>query len=332
MKRMLVIRFSALGDVAMTIPAIYSLARRYPNLRIDVVTRPFFAKLFINRPDNIDIIEADFKTTYRGARGMMRLMCRLSKLRPNCVADLHNVLRSWTIDTWMKLHGVKVAMVDKNRRSRRKLFTDKIAQRNFVDRYTDVFERLGYPVELTFRSLYQEVPAAPPVDVPEGSIGIAPFARYYNKTYPPEMMHRVVELLCKRGYHVWLFGGRGREEEELASWADDIKGCRSVAGKYSIDLELAMMSRMKVMVSMDSANQHLASLAGTPVLSIWGSTTPACGFLGYGQSQLNAIVKGLPCQPCTVAGSPTCPLGHLDCLCSIEPQLIVQRIINAIDR
>jgi len=113
MKKMLIIRLSALGDVAMTIPVVYSLARQYPSLHIDVVTRPFFARLFINRPDNISIVTADLTGRHKGAAGMARLMRELSKLRPDCVADLHNVLRSWEIDAWMRIRGVRVAMVDK---------------------------------------------------------------------------------------------------------------------------------------------------------------------------------------------------------------------------
>ena len=325
-KRLLTLRLSALGDVAMTIPAIYSLARRYPELQIDVVTRPFFARLFINRPANVSLNEADFSGSNKGIGGMWRLLKKLSKLHPDMVADLHNVLRTWQIDAWMRLRGVRVKMVDKNRRARRRLFTEKVAQPNYIDRYVDVFRRLGYPVELTFRSLFEEVPAQPPFEPMHPAVGVAPFARYYNKTYPPEMMRRAVEQLCHEGFNVYLFGGRGREEAELASWAADIDGCTSVAGAYPIEQELALMSRMNVMVSMDSANQHLASLVGVPVVSIWGSTTPACGFMAYRQSPDNVIVASLPCQPCSVAGSPTCPLGHLDCLCSIQPQTIVGKV------
>lgn len=327
---MLIVRLSALGDVAMTIPAIYSLAEQYPALQITVVTRPFFARLFINRPDNVSIVEADFKGRHKGVGGTWRLLRQLSALRPDCVADLHNVLRSWEIDAWFRLHGVRVAMVDKNRRARKRLFSQKEAQRNYVDRYADVFARLGFPIELTFRSVFDAREAEPPFEPRHPAVGVAPFARYYNKTYPPEMMRQVVERLCRSGISVYLFGGRGREQQELQSWADDIKGCESVAGLYPIEQEIALMSRMKLMVSMDSANQHLASLAGTPVVSIWGSTTPACGFAGYGQSADKAIVLSLPCQPCSVAGKPTCPLGHLDCMCTISPATIVDKVTETI--
>ena len=165
---MLIIRFSALGDVAMTIPVIYSVARQYPGERFDVVTRPFFAGLFINAPENVHVIPADFKESYRGAAGMRRLLHDLRALRPDCVACLHKPL------------------------------AEKVPQTGFITRYADVMARLGFPVELTFRSLYDHTPARPPFEPEHPAVGIAPFARYYNRTYPPTFRlgqrHRPVHL------------------------------------------------------------------------------------------------------------------------------------------
>ena len=332
MNRLLIIRLSALGDVAMTVPAIYSLAEQYPELHIDVLTRPFFAGLFINAPSNVHILTADFKSEYRGVRGMWRLLRRLSQLRPDGVADLHNVLRSWVIDVWFRMLGVKVAMVDKNRRERRKLFSEKAAQKNFVERYADVFASLGLPVKVGFVSLYERREAEPPFEPKQPAAGIAPFARYANKSYPLDKMHRTVELLSEAGVNVYLFGARGAEAEKMQAWADGTANCHSVAGRYPLAGEVALMQRMKVMVSMDSANHHLASLAGTPVVSIWGSTTPACGFMGYGQAAENAVCLGLECQPCSVAGAPECPLGHMACMNGIDPQEIARKVLDIIEK
>ena len=161
-RRVLAARFSAIGDVAMTVPAIYSLATRYPDLNIDVVTRPFFARLFINAPDNVNVIGVDFNKDYKGVGGTLRLLRRLGKLRPDYVADLHNVLRSWIIDRYFRLRGVKVVMVDKMRGKRSELFRTGQPQPSFIDRYAKVFAELGYPVSLTFKSLYQNhSPALP---------------------------------------------------------------------------------------------------------------------------------------------------------------------------
>lgn len=329
-KRMLIIRLSALGDVAMTVPAIYSLAEKYPDLTVDVVTRPFFARLFINPPANVNVIGVDFKGEYKGIGGTLRLLRRLGGLHPDCVADLHNVLRSWIIDNYFRLRGVRVEMVDKLRSKRSRLFKTGEQQPSFINRYAEVFSRLGYPIELTFRSLYSRNAAALSFEPQHPAIGIAPFARYFNKTYPVGQMREVIRGLCSAGYHVYLFGGRGSEAEEMQKWAASCANCESLAGRYQLEEEIALMGAMDAMVSMDSANQHMAALTGTKVVSIWGSTTPACGFLGYRQDRKNALCLDLPCQPCTVGGSPECPKGHFDCMSRLEPKSVVDRIMELV--
>ena len=221
---MLIIRFSALGDVAMTVPAIYSLATRYPDLNIDVVTRPFFARLFVNAPANVNVIGVDFKKDYKGVGGTLRLLRRLGKLRPDYVADLHNVLRSWIIDRYFRLRGVKVVMVDKMRGKRSELFRTGQPQPSFIDRYAKVFAELGYPVSLTFKSLYQNHSPALPFEPKHPAIGVAPFARYSNKTYPEGQMREVISKLTAGGYHVYLFGGRVTESYRLKEWAAATSG------------------------------------------------------------------------------------------------------------
>lgn len=336
-KRILVIRLSALGDVAMTLTVLYPLAKQYPQLQIDLLTRPFFAKLLINAPANLHVIEADFKDRYKGVEGTARLLKELKERHYDAVADLHNVLRSWEIDVWMRLNGVPVAMVDKQRGKRRRLLKGRFEPEwPYIERYADVFRRLGYPVKLDFHSIYRdgatEITPRPPVDIPAGAVGIAPFARYFNKTYPPELMEQVVGDLNGRGIPVYLFGARGKEAEQLEAWSIRYPGVTSLAGRYTLDMELAAMSSLALMVSMDSANQHLASLVGTPVVTVWGSTVPRCGFQPYGQPHELGICLNTDCQPCSIAGSPDCPRGTFDCMRGIKPQTIVDRVLSVLNR
>ncbi len=323
---------SALGDVAMTLPVIYSVCQAYPDTEFVLLTRPFFAKIFINHPENLSFVAADFKTEYKGKTGIYRLIKKLSSLNFTAVADLHNVLRSWIIDAYFLLKGKKVCMVDKERSKRNEANKNKIEQRSYIQRYCDVFDRLGFRANLKFKSVFENFPIQAPEKVNHPAVGIAPYARYKNKTYPLELMKKVVEKLTSKGINVYLFGARGKEADTLESWEMEYDLCHSLAGKMPITDELAMMSQMDVMVSMDSANQHLASIAGVKVLSIWGSTAPSCGFMAFGQSPDNVIISGMPCQPCTTAGSETCRLGTFQCLKSLEPELIVRRIEREIKK
>lgn len=325
----LVIRFSALGDVAMTIPVLYSVARQHPHVRLYVVTRPFFAQLFLNKPGNLFLLTVDLSGRNKGVHGMLALLRKLSRLHVDVVVDLHNVLRSWVIDLFYMLRGIRVVMVQKHRFDRHKLLKEKCYRphANFIERYAAVFARLGCQVKLDFRSLFDGNKTGDlPFVVKQPAIGVAPFARYYNKTYPLQLMRRVVEMLVAQGFYVYLFGGKGKEAELLDSWSESCNGCVSLAGKLAMEKELTVMSRLHLMITMDSANQHLASLVGTKTVTVWGSTTPVCGFLGYGQSLENAVCLDIPCQPCSIAGGNTCNKKHFQCLKDIEPKMIVHRV------
>ena len=98
-------------------------------------------------------------------------------------------------------------------------------------------------------------------------------------------------------------------------------------GKLNLERELMLISYLDVMLSMDSANMHLASLMGTRCVSIWGSTHPFAGFLGYGQSENDVVqIKDLTCRPCSVFGDKECYRGDWACLEEINIQQIINKI------
>lgn len=101
-------------------------------------------------------------------------------------------------------------------------------------------------------------------------IGVAPFAKHRGKIYPVDDMEQVVARLSEcEDYTIFLFGGRGYEEAVLGQWEFQYPHVKSVVGKYALDNELALISQLDVLLCMDSANMHFASLVGTRVISIW---------------------------------------------------------------
>jgi len=334
-KSLLVVRLSALGDVAMTIPAIYSLAMQHPEQPVKVLTLQPFARLFIGKPANVTLI-AVAKADIKGLKGLVRLLRLLSKEDIGLVADLHNVLRSWLVDAYFRLCGRRVAMLDKGRKARLTLLRERgsgAQHKAYTTRYFEVFRRLGFAVEPAFTTVLEHDTAQPDFtavlpDAEKTAIGIAPFARYQNKTYPLQLMEQVVAQLSADGrFRVLLFSGGKHEREQMEAWQGRYPNTLSVAGRYSLDDEIRLMARVRVMVTMDSANMHLASLVGTPVVSVWGSTTPQCGFMGWGQQQAHAMLMGCDCQPCTIAGSNSCRRGDFRCL-QFAPDALCRRIVS----
>lgn len=343
-KSVLVARFSAIGDVAMTVPVVYSACRCYPDVRFVLVTRPAMTAIFVDAPANLVVVGADVKKEYKGPAGMYRLVQKLvSEYQIDAFADLHNVIRTQFMGIFCRLRGIPVARINKGRAHKRaltrrnnKVMLPLISQRA---RYREVFYRLGLPLTEQFNGLYDgrckaddTLYAAIARPKPAGvrRIGIAPFAAHAGKVYPPDLMYKVVESLAARtDVQIFLLGGGGREQEILESWAAQLPRTQSLAGKrYGFAAELALFNHLDVMLTMDSANMHLASIAGTPTISIWGATHPYCGFKGWRQSDADMIQLPLTCRPCSVFGDRPCHRGDCLCLNGIKPETIVARIIE----
>lgn len=326
--KILVIRLSALGDIAMVWPALVAAAIAHPERDYFLLTSPMWED--VARPKNMHVVPY-YRHRYTGLRGFFRLLAELRKIEITKVIDLHNVLRSWLIDWAFRLQGVPVSMVSKERRERKRILHHEAEATPFTQRYA---EMLGINVnddDNDNENQNNNAEAYSPAQRDSSrSIGIAPFARYATKTYPLPQMREVVRLLAAKGTSIYLFGSRGNQAEVLQGWVEElgIGHCTKVVPLMNLTLsdELALMSRLKVMVSMDSANAHLAALMRTPVLSIWGSTTPACGFTPWPHPASRSICLNLPCQPCSIAGSEKCPLGHMNCLCQITPEQIVDLV------
>lgn len=331
-----------MGDVAMTVPVVFALAHQYPKLRISVLSRPFARAFFQNLPDNVEFMEADLKNEYKGIHGLNKLYRRLLAKHPTHVADFHNVLRTRYLRFRFNFDRFKTAHIDKHKSGKRKLCRKNnksfVQQPTSFQNYMDVLEQLGYPIQPDFKSIFtnggNDIQTLPNIigvkNEGETWLGIAPFAAHEGKMYPLEKMEETVRLLTVEHQHlrIFLFGGGSQEKEILNSWATKYKGCLCASSVlHGLSEELILMSHLDAMISMDSANMHLASLVGTRVVSIWGATHPYCGFLGWKQSSDDAVQNNqLSCRPCSVFGNKPCHRGDFACMNTIEPTDIVSRL------
>ncbi len=362
-EHILVMRFSALGDVAMTVPVVYSMAMAYPDVRITVLSRGFARAFFEDLAPNVSFMEADLKGEYRGVSGLNKLYRRLVAKNFTAVADMHSVLRSDYLRLRFNISFKKVAHIDKHRRMRARLVArkNKVLQQlpTSFENYTEVLNKLGYRFPLVFRSLFPEeggdlslLPEAiltsaaageaqdgdstkaPTKPAGEKWIGIAPFAAHQGKVYPIEKMRRVIASLTERysDARLFLFGRGEQEDEVFPQWCQEFKQCTHVGPLLeSMRQELILMSHLDVMLSMDSANMHMASLCAVPVVSVWGATHPFAGFMGWRQSADNVVEADMPCRPCSVFGNKPCMHGDYPCLNNIRPETIVSKIVKVME-
>ncbi len=343
--KVLIIRFSALGDVAMTIPQVYSVCRAYPHVTFVMLTQKVASTLFINRPENLQLFVAEVYTRHKGMLGLWRLARELQMLGIDTVIDLHDVMRSQYLRLLLRMMGKKVYILDKGRAEKRLLVArnHKVKKQltTSAQRYHDAFERAGLGYEPHFVSLYGDGRGdvatfshlSPEKASGEHWIGIAPFAKHEGKIYPLELMEKVVEKLSReKDVKLFLFGAGQYEASILGAWREKYPRVTSLADvRNGFPVELALISHLDVMLSMDSANMHLAALVNTPVVSIWGATHRYAGFLGYGVSSNNIIEIDMPCRPCSVFGDKPCYRGDYACLHRILVDNVYSKLLSFID-
>lgn len=336
-KHIAVMRLSAMGDVAMTVPVLRAFVKQYPHIKITVVSRPFFKPFFDTIP-SVSFFAFDEKVKHKGVLGLFRLFKELKALNVDAFADLHNVLRSKVVRTFFALSGRKIAAVDKGRAEKKALTRaeNKIFKSlpTMFQRHAAVFESLGFPVDLLNPSFPEKAKLSENIlNVIGGKspvmIGIAPFAQYNSKVYPLDLIQDVINQLAQNtDCKILLFGGGKKESAILDSLLQKHKNVVNMAGKIKFNEELELISNLDVMLSMDSGNAHIAAMLGVKVVSLWGATHPYAGFVPFNQPLENSLVpdrEKFPLLPTSVYGNKDVE-GYQDVMRTIAPSKVAQLI------
>lgn len=335
-RHILVLRFSAMGDVALITPIVKSFKAAYPDHKITVVSRPKFSAFFPNS-NNVNFFPADVDSKYSGWMGLLKLFIELKKSNPTVVIDLHDHIRSRFVSFLFRLSGKRIVRFDKGRSEKKLITRKKNKIRNeiphTVERYKNAFIKAGFEFPIL---------QAPFIDIdPEAEIrvnkwfkrkglikheewvGVAPFAAHKTKIWPTKNYEELFDsMIKKQRVKFFLFGGCKNELiffEEIHNRFP--VNTVIVAGELDLKSELALIKRLDKMLCVDSGNMHLASLLGIPTISIWGGTHPATGFGPVGQKNtlIQINIEKLPCRPCSVYGKETCWRGDFACLNEITP-------------
>ena len=310
-----IIRLSAMGDVAMTVPVIRAFAQQYPKVKITMVSRPFFQPFFEGIP-NLTFFAFDEKVKHKGFLGLVRLFRELYSLKIDAFVDLHNVLRSQVVRTLFRLSGKQVVAVDKGRAGKKALTRpeNKVFKplTTMFERHRQVFEELGFTLDLSHPIFPEKAVLSDEILKSIGNpnqklIGIAPFAQYESKVYPLDLMQEVIsKLAVNQDQTILLFGGGKKETELLDALAKPFDNVINIAGKIKFTQELQLISNLDVMLSMDSGNAHIAAMLGVKVITLWGATHPYAGFSPFNQPIENALVADrnlFPKLPTSVYGN-----------------------------
>ncbi|MBS9461253.1 glycosyltransferase family 9 protein [Flagellimonas sp. 389] len=331
-----------MGDVAMTVPVLGALVAKYPHIKLTVLTKNHFAPLFSGL-NNVEVYKADIKKRHKGLIGLWRLYRELKTLQIDYVADLHNVLRSQILKKYFTLDRTPFIQLNKGRAEKKGLIRAKNKvfkqAKTTHQRYADVFKELGFPIDFSeIKSLSREPLSRKVLDIVKQDtkkwIGIAPFAAHEGKMYPFHLMKEVIGILDNtEKYKILLFGGGISEVEKLNAIEKEFKEAINMAGRLDFSEELALISNLDLMLSMDSGNAHLAANYGIPVVTLWGVTHPFTGFYPFDQPIENALLsdrKHFPLIPTSVYGNKF-PKGYGAVMETIMPEDVVEKIRQVLD-
>ncbi|HXE57713.1 MAG TPA: lipopolysaccharide heptosyltransferase II [Gemmatimonadales bacterium] len=321
--RVLVVRFSSIGDVILVTPLLRALRARHPAAELAVLTKQRYVELLQDNPrvSRVLGLAAD--------EPLPALAARLRAERYTHLLDLHGSLRSRALRLLVpgRWRGFRKHRLARSAliHAKRNLYPGLVpmAERYFrAARDLDVTPDGGPPELFLGRPAIERVAgwlARSGLGRDRPLLAVAPGAAHATKRWPEERWIALVRRLVHTGAEVAVVGGP--EDRELCARVAAAGGARaaSAAGEFGLQDTGALIRRAAALVSGDTGVMHLATAVGTPVVALFGPTVEAFGFFPY-RARATVLERRLPCRPCSSQGGARCPLGHHRCLVDIAPE------------
>jgi heptosyltransferase-2 len=325
--RILLVRFSSLGDVLLTTPLIRVLRARHPAATLTALTKQEWAPLLSANPHLDEVI-----TIARG-QSLVPLARAIRAADFTHRLDLHASVRSRMLrllvpGTWQGFdprRRERTALI----RGRENRYRDHLP---VPERYFEAARALDVqpddkPAEL-FVSPAAEARAEEWLtrhDLSGELVACAPGAAHATKRWPTDRWHELLTALTALGRVPIIIGGPA-ERELGRQLVKAVEGrAASAAGELDLQATGALLQRTRVLVSGDTGAMHMATAVGTPVVALFGPTVEAFGFFPY-HAAASVIQREMPCRPCSSKGSPRCPLGHHRCMTEIQGDQVLEAI------
>jgi lipopolysaccharide heptosyltransferase II len=323
--KILIIRFSSIGDIVLTSPVMRCIKKQLPHATIHYLTKQSFKGIIEANPyvAKIHLLNDDFDA----------LIPELRAENFDFIIDLHKNLR--TLKVKRALSKVKAYSFNKLNIEKWLLTNfhiNKMPKVHIVDRYVATAKPLG--VINDYEGLDYFIPAheyTNPSDIPTshqaGYIGLVIGASFATKKLPTT---KLIEL-CKAIHHPIILLG-GPEDKEIGDQiaTNDPQKIYNASGKFTLNESADLVRTAKVIISHDTGLMHIAAAFKKKVISLWGSTAPVLGMTPYyGKYTIDNAriqVPNLSCQPCTKIGNKKCPKGHFKCMNDINITDIVQQV------
>jgi lipopolysaccharide heptosyltransferase II len=334
----LIIRFSSIGDIVLASPVIRFLRGRFPDARIDFLTKKKYAELARWNGALTDVILFD-----EGTDDLKAMRRRISEMRYDLIVDLHNSLRSIYLRTFNGAGKVKVFRKHALKRFLLVRFKKNLFKevRPVVERYADTVRMYGDPDLRTDFPLPDDLVQTATGLLYSGKfsskdrlVGFAPTAMHFTKRWPMDRFVRLgVALAAAEKVKIVLFGSQ-EEAEYCADIAQMINSgasshCAvSFAGKLSLAETAAAAGLCSLVVSNDTGLMHIAEARGVPVVAVFGSSVREFGFYPLGAKSVVVEAAGLECRPCSHVGRASCPKEHFRCMNDITADRVLAEVVR----
>lgn len=324
--KILIIRFSSIGDIVLTTPVMRCLKKQLPDARLHYLTKSSFAGVLKANPyiDQFHFLQKNLEDSIR----------ELKEEEFDLVVDLHHNLRTLRIKKALHCPAKSFNKLNIRKWLLTNLKVNLLPEKHIVDRYLETVSHLG--VKNDGAGLDYFIPADENIqqhDIPVshqlGYIGLVIGAAHATKRLPLDKLKELVTLL---DHPVILLGGpEDRITGEVLAAIDPVK-IYNACGKFKLNESADLVRQARIIISHDTGLMHIAAAFRKPIISVWGNTVPAFGMYPYyGQLQMGVAapfhmveVKGLSCRPCSKIGYEKCPKGHFRCMENISLQDIKQ--------
>lgn len=312
--KILIVRFSSIGDVVLTTPVLRCIHEQLPGTKIHYITKKAFQSVLLNNPR--------ISKLYTIENSIDEVIGDLKKERYDYVIDLHKNIRTLVLKrklgaksySFPKLNFQKWLLVNFKK--------DSMPNVHVVDRYFEAVKELGVQKDLKNCEYY--LTANDLVNL-QGTLGIMPKtyvavaigAQFATKIMPVEQLAKILE---KIQFPIVLLGGptdleRSVQLMDLLSEKSDLY---NAVNQFSLNQSASIVSQAKVLLTHDTGLMHIASCFDIPIVSIWGNTVPALGMFPYYPSAKEKFsiheVQNLSCRPCSKIGYQSCPKKHFNCM------------------
>lgn len=311
--KILLLRFSSIGDIVLTTPVVRCLRMQLPDAQLHYLTQDAFAPLLQHNP-HLNKVH-----TFNKRDGIAKVIPALKEEKFDFVVDLHHNLRSLLVKTKLGVTSASFPKLNMEKYLLVRLGINRLPDKHIVDRYFEAVKPLG--VKNDHRGLDFFFSAAPESLLPElpealhgGFVALVTGALQGTKQIPE---HRLAEIIAGLQLPVALIGGKAESELGARLALKFPNKAFNYCGKLSLEGSAAMLQQSRLVMSADTGMMHIAAALKKPIASVWGNTVPEFGMYPYLPAevpQYRAEVRGLKCRPCSKIGHSSCPKKHFRCM------------------